>query len=252
MARTVRRQHFGMRRTVPAYDGGVSRDLSVIGHALAAPVRSRILNLLMDGSSRPASELAAAAGVGGSTASEHLGVLLDAGLLSCVPHGRHRFYSIADPEVAGALELLGHLCPAEPAVTRSTSSAARDLVHARLCYDHLAGRLGVHLADAMIASAWVDADASGLTPAGAEHLGAQGIDIDAIRARRRPLVRPCPDWTERRPHLAGSVGAAVATLFLDRRWATRRPSGRGLDLTDGGLEALCAVWNVRAPLTDQP
>lgn len=103
----------------------------------------------------------------------------------------------------------------------------------------------------MIAGAWVDTDASRLTPAGVEHLGAQGIDIEALRAHRRPLVRPCPDWTERRPHLAGSVGAAVATLLLDRRWATRRPGGRGLDVTDGGLEALDAVWNVRPPLTDQ-
>lgn len=235
-----------------AYARRVSRDLSVIGHALAAPVRSRILTLLMDGSARPAGELAAAAGVAAPTASEHLGVLLDAGLVSCVPRGRHRFYSIADPEVAGALELLGHLCPDEPTVARPTSRAARDLTYARLCYDHLAGRLGVRLTDAMIASAWVDPDAARLTPAGIEHLEQQAVDVAALRAHRRPLVRPCPDWTERRPHLAGSVGAAVATLFLDRRWVRRRPRGRGLDLTDGGVAALGALWNVQTPLADRP
>ena len=226
----------------------MSRDLSVIGHALAAPVRSRFVNLLMDGSARPASELAANAGVSASTASEHLGVLLDAGLIDCVPRGRHRFYSIADPEVAAALELLGHLSPTEPVVARPASAAARDLAHARLCYDHLAGRLGVRLTEAMIASSWLDADASRITPAGVERLGEQGIDISDLLGRRRPLVRPCADWTERRPHLAGSVGAAIATLFLDRRWAVRRPAGRGLDVTSSGVAALGTVWHVETPL----
>jgi len=228
----------------------MSRDLSVIGHALSAPVRSRFLNLLMDGSTRPASELAATAGVSASTASEHLGVLLDAGLIDCVPRGRHRFYSIADPEVAAALELLGHLSPTETAVVRPGSRAARDLADARLCYDHLAGRLGVRLTAAMVASGWLDADASTLTPAGVEHLEQQGIDVANLRTRRRPLVRPCPDWTERRPHLAGSAGAAIATLFLDRRWAVRRPAGRGLDVTSSGDAALRAVWHVESPLAE--
>lgn len=227
----------------------MSRDLSVIGHALAAPVRSRFLTLLMDGSARPASELASIAGVSASTASEHLGVLLDAGLIDCVPRGRHRFYSIADPEVATALELLGHLSPTEPA-PRPGSGPARDLTLARLCYDHLAGRLGVRLTEAMIASSWLDDDASRLTPAGVDHLEGQGIDVSSLRARRRPLVRACPDWTERRPHLAGSAGAAVAALFLDRRWAVRRPTGRGLDVTRAGVAALHSVWHVDTPLVD--
>jgi len=226
----------------------MSRDLSVIGHALAAPVRSRFVNLLMDGSARPASELAANAGVSASTASEHLGVLLDAGLIDCVPRGRHRFYSIADAEVAAALELLGHLSPTEHVVARPASAAARDLAIARLCYDHLAGRLGVLLTEAMIASSWLDADASRLTPVGVEHLEEQGIDVADLRGRRRPLVRPCADWTERRPHLAGSVGAAVATLFLDRRWVVRRSAGRGLDVTSSGVAALGTVWHVETPL----
>lgn len=220
----------------------------MIGQALAAPVRSRFLNLLMDGSARPAGELAARAGVSASTASEHLGVLLDAGLVDCTPRGRHRFYSIADAEVAGALELLGHLCPDEPDATRAPGGAARDLAHARLCYDHLAGRLGVRLTDALVASSRIDAGSWQLTLAGAAHLEEQGVDVQALRAGRRPLVRPCPDWTERRPHLAGSVGAAIATLFLDRGWAARRPAGRGLDLTRAGVAALGAVWGVEGPL----
>ena len=100
----------------------------------------------------------------------------------------------------------------------------------------------------MIASSWLDADASRITPAGVERLGEQGIDISDLLGRRRPLVRPCADWTERRPHLAGSVGAAIATLFLDRRWAVRRPAGRGLDVTSSGVAALGTVWHVETPL----
>ena len=119
----------------------MNRDLSVIGHALAAPVRSTMLNLLMDGSQRPASELSTAAGVSASTASEHLRVLLDAGLIRCMPHGRHRFYALADEGVASALEQLGHLCPSTEPISYRQSRDARGLAQARLCYDHLAGQL---------------------------------------------------------------------------------------------------------------
>jgi hypothetical protein len=100
----------------------------------------------------------------------------------------------------------------------------------------------------MIASSWLDSDASRLTPVGVAHLDEQGIDLADLRGRRRPLVRPCADWTERRPHLAGSVGAAIATLFLDRRWVARPPAGRGLDVTNGGVDALRTVWHVETLL----
>jgi DNA-binding transcriptional ArsR family regulator len=226
----------------------MSRDLSVIGHALSAPVRSRILTLLMDGSTRPASELASSAGVRASTASEHLAVLLDAGLISCHPRGRQRFYAIADSAVASALEQLGHLSPAAPPATHTQSSAGRDLTRARLCYDHLAGRLGVALTEAMVVSGWVDADATTLTPAGVDHLVLQGIDVAELRTRRRPLVRPCPDWTERRPHLAGSVGAAIATDLLRRRWVVRHAAGRGLRITAEGAAGLPTAWNMEVAL----
>lgn len=222
----------------------MSRDLSTIGSALAAPARSAFLNLLMDGSTRPASELAAFAGVSASTASQHLTVLLDAGLVSCVPRGRHRFYALAGAEVAAALEQLGQLCPPSPAVTETQRRAGRGLVHARLCYDHLAGQLGVAVADAMIANNWVDPALTTVTAAGLEHLAAGGLDVPALPKGRRPLLRPCPDWTERRPHVAGALGAAIATHFAQQGWIRRRPHGRGLVITDDGADSIRSRWNV--------
>lgn len=225
----------------------MSRDLSVIGRALAAPARASIIAVLMDGSTRPASELATRAGVSAPTASGHLGVLLDAGLLTCVPRGRQRFYEIADAGVASALEQLGQLCPPVPTTGYRQVRSARDLGAARLCYDHLAGVLGVALAESMVAHGWIDPDATVPTPSGVEHLAAHGIDVEALRRGRRPLVRPCPDWTERRPHVAGSVGAAIATHFLGQRWVVRRPTGRGLHVTSAGRRALRTSWGTELP-----
>jgi DNA-binding transcriptional ArsR family regulator len=231
-----------MRRSEAAYAGRMSRDLSVIGHALSAPTRSTIVGLLMDGSARPAGELAARAGVGASTASEHLAVLLDSGLLVCRPRGRARFYAIADADVAGALEQLGQLCPPTGGGRAVSPTAARGLEGARLCYDHLAGRLGIAVTDALVARGWVDADVSVLTPDGEAHLVEEGIDVAAMRRHRRPLVRACPDWTERRSHLAGAVGAAIATRFLDQGWVRRRRSGRGVEVSRRGREVLRERW----------
>ncbi|WP_194410799.1 ArsR/SmtB family transcription factor [Microbacterium cremeum] len=221
----------------------MARDLSMVGHALAAPVRSAFLGMLMDGSTRPASELAAAAGVSASTASEHLGMLLDVGLVTCVPRGRQRFYAIADEAVAAALEQLGHLCPPAPSATYRQSAAARDLVHARLCYDHLAGRLGIAVTEAMVAAGWMDAALAAPTSLGETRLAELGIDVAALRSGRRQLARPCPDWTERRPHLAGALGAAIATRFLEAGWVVRRPQDRGLRITDAGAAALRDDWH---------
>ncbi|WP_456789172.1 ArsR/SmtB family transcription factor [Cellulomonas sp. P5_C5] len=222
----------------------MGRDFSVIGRALAAPARSTFVDLLMDGSRRPAGELAAAAGVSAATASEHLSVLVDAGLVRCDPRGRQRFYSLADDSVAAALERLGHLCPPTPVASYRRSRDARDLARARLCYDHLAGRLGVELLESMQRSAWLTPQ---LTPTGRAALADLGIPVDDLEARTRPTVRTCPDWTERRPHLAGGLGAAVATLVTERGWVRRRHRGRGLDVTREGADALLRVWGLSTP-----
>ncbi len=219
----------------------MTKDLTAIGRALAAPARSDILNLLLDGSSRPASELADAAGLGASATSEHLSVLLDAGLVDCTPAGRHRVYRLAHGGVAAALEQLGHLCPDSAPLTYRRSREAESLAEARFCYDHLAGRLGVALATAMVAQGWLTADDLELTNAGRTALTELGIDVSRAASRRR-LTRPCIDWTERRPHLAGALGAAIGTRFLAERWVRRVPGGRGLAVTADGRRALRDLW----------
>jgi DNA-binding transcriptional ArsR family regulator len=223
----------------------MSRDFTAIGRALAAPARSGILNVLMDGSARPAGELADAAGVGASAASEHLSVLLDARLLSCVVTGRQRFYRIATPSVAAALEHVGLLCPDLPVRSLRQARLQQDLADSRMCYDHLAGRIAVRLTDAFVALRWLEADTLALTASGELAFTELGIEIRALRGRRRPLTRSCADWTERRPHLAGGLGAAMATLFQDREWTTRRASGRGLIVTANGVEVLARRWNIQ-------
>jgi DNA-binding transcriptional ArsR family regulator len=216
----------------------------VIGRALSAPARPTFVDMLMDGSSRPASELAAAARVNASTASEHLSVLIGAGLITCTASGRQRFYQLADASVATAFEQLGHLCPPTPTVGLRQSLQARALVAARLCYDHLAGRLGVAVTDSMVERGWLDQASFAPTTRGADRLSALGIDLDQLTAGRRALVRRCPDWTERKPHLAGALGASLATRFLECGWVTRKASSRGLTVTAGGYRALTDVWNI--------
>lgn len=219
-------------------------DFSAVGAALAAPARSAMLSALMDGSSRPASELAAAAGVRPSTASEHLAVLVGSGLLEVAAHGRHRYYRIADDGVADALERLGRLCPVTPVRSYRQSREAAALEHARLCYDHLAGRLGVALADALVARGHVELgdDGGAVTPAGAEFLARFGLDLAA--APRRAFCRPCLDWSERRPHIAGAVGAGLAARCLALGWIQRQRDTRAVAVTARGRAGLRATFGI--------
>jgi len=218
----------------------MGRELSVLGRVLAAPARSAMLNLLMDGTTRPASELAAYARVSAATTSEHLAVLRDAGLVVGEARGRHRYYRLASAEVAEALEHLGQLCPETVPNSYRRSREAADLARARFCYDHLAGQLGLAVTDALQDKAWLDGELQ-LTDNGDRHFTTLGIDVAALRKARRPLTRPCLDWTERRPHLAGSLGAAFADLVLTHQWVRRRPSGRGLELTTKGAAELATL-----------
>ncbi len=221
------------------------RDFTAVGSALSTPARSAFLNLLMDGTSRPAGELARSAGVSASTASEHLTVLVDAGLVTCRANGRHRYYSLAGQEVATVLESLGVLADAAPVSGYRHSRRAEYLAAARFCYDHLAGRLGIGLTEAWVRSGWLAGrDELALTDAGAVGLRGIGVDVDGAVTARRATTRACLDWTERRPHLAGSLGSAVGTRFLDAGWVTRHRSGRGLDVTGAGHKLVRAEWGI--------
>src|SRR5690606_32868029 len=182
--RTGRRHVSAATEACPCHPRGMAIDFSAVGAALAAPARSAMLSALMDGSSRPASELAAAAGVRPSTASEHLAVLVGSGLLEVAAHGRHRYYRIADDGVADALERLGRLCPETPVRSYRQSREAAALEQARLCYDHLAGRLGVAVAESMTDRGWLDLRTPTLTDAGHAALSERGLDVAGLTGRR--------------------------------------------------------------------
>lgn len=221
------------------------RDFSSLGKALASPARSAMLSLLMDGTVRPAGELARAAGVSASTASEHLAVLVDAGLVTCTPRGRGRFYSVSGPEAAQAVESLGQMARQAPTAGYTRVRAAEKLASGRLCYDHLAGRLGVSLTEAWVAAGWLAAPHQlNLTSLGSDGFFELGVDMTALAALRRPTTRACPDWTERRPHLAGALGAAVAGLCFEREWIVRRTGSRGVRVTDAGAGFFSRTWGI--------
>lgn len=199
------------------------------------PTRAAMLGALLGGEALPAGELARRAGIAPATATSHLARLVDNGLLVRRLSGRHRYFTLASSDVAAALEALGRITRGSAADEAPNGS----IRFARTCYDHLAGVLGVMVTDRLRERELiVGTDAYELTPAGGTWLGSLGVDVDALRRSRRVVARPCLDWTERRDHLAGGAGAAVATVLLERRWITRVPGTRAVRLTLSGREAL--------------
>jgi hypothetical protein len=196
-----------------------------------------------------AGELARIAGVRASTMSEHLSELLDGGLVAVITAGRHRYYQLSNADVAEALEAFSRICPATPVRSLRQSTASRTLRTARLCYDHVAGALGVALLDQMRSTGWLTS-ASGpdlrLTQPGTQALASIGVDIEGCRRARRHFARACLDWTERRPHLAGSLGAGVTSVLLDREWLRRTDAGRGLTVTSQGEHGLRTTFGISA------
>ncbi|MGC1210790.1 MAG: helix-turn-helix domain-containing protein [Micromonospora sp.] len=219
------------------------RAVAGLAALLADATRATFCLALLDGRAWTASELARAAGVAPSTASEHLTRLVRGGLLVQERQGRHRYVRLADPSVAQLIEDLAGHAPGPPAPPRTlrAASAGAALAYARTCYDHLAGRLGVLLYDALLTRGVLDRTAGlAVTPAGLEWLARLEVPVEPLNAARRPLVRDCLDWTERRPHLAGALGAALCRRFLDLGW-TVRGTGRAVRLTPGGAPALAAA-----------
>jgi DNA-binding transcriptional ArsR family regulator len=224
-------------------------DLAAVAKLLAEPSRAAMAVALLDGRSHPASDLARAAGVRPSTASEQLGQLVAGGLLQVERAGRHRYYRLAGPDVAHAVEALGSLAPARPVLSPRGARVSAALAYARTCYDHLAGRLGVALTDAMLAAGTLSVDLA-LTEPGRRRLSDAGIDLDALQARRRPLTRGCLDWTQRRPHLGGAVGAAICDRLLSDGALARAEDSRAVRLTDTGRRQLAEVFGCVLP--EQP
>ena len=222
--------------------------LASVAAQIADPSRARMLAYLLSGEYASAGELAQAASVTPATASGHLAQLLAAGFVACEPRGRHRYYRLADGEIAHALEALA-LVAERGTHERAWSSPQRlRLRHARCCYGHLAGSLGVDLLDALLQRGWLQPGLSGyaLTAVGAAWLDQIGMDGAAWRVRAngrasQRMAYPCLDWSERRDHLAGALARALLEHFIVRRWLQRRPGERALDITPGGRRALEAV-----------
>lgn len=221
-------------------------DIASAAALLAEPARAAMLSALMDDTMRPASELASAAGVARSTASFHLARLVDAGLLAVRSHGRYRSFRLASPDVARAVEALAAIAPAQPVRSLHQANHGDAMRLARTCYDHLAGALGVAIAERLVAerSLRTAGDAAfELTPAGAERLARLGVALPDPRGRRA-YARACLDWSERRHHLAGALGAALATALIDRDWLRRRDDSRALTITPAGYAGLRAQLGI--------
>jgi DNA-binding transcriptional ArsR family regulator len=218
--------------------GSMAEVASLVGD----PTRAIILDQLMGGRALTATELALAAGIAAPTASGHLARLVEARLITVLKQGRHRYYRLASPLVARMLEGIMEVAAIEmPPRYRPRTPRDEALCLARSCYDHLAGRLAVAIADALIARGCIVLAEEGgtLTPAGETFLAEIGIDLDGVRASsKRPVCRACLDWTERRPHLSGALGAAIARRCFDLGWLSRRREGRALTITDAGYEGL--------------
>jgi DNA-binding transcriptional ArsR family regulator len=220
---------------------------------LADTSRAAMCIALLDGRAWTASELAAAAGIARPTASQHLNQLVEAGLLTELRQGRHRYVRLASVEVAELLEHVAALAgqPVQPRSLRTVRAAA-DLAHARTCYDHLAGALGVRLFDAMVAAGLLcDADGLTVTTAGRSWF-AELAGPGALRTSQRPLVRACLDWTERQTHLAGALGASLYQQLVARRWVQPRPGSRAVRVTPDGELALAELLGVQLGCAGAP
>lgn len=200
------------------------------------PARAAMLNALMDGRALTAGELARAARIAPQTASEHLAKLTAAGMLAVARQGRHRYHTLATPEIAAMLE--GILAVAQPSRGVIVGPADRALRRARTCYDHFAGELAVQITDRLVARGQLElaADGAALTPRGLALLGELGIALP--RAAPHRFCRPCLDWSERRPHVAGAVGRALCAMYLERRWLRRLPESRAVAVTPLGMREL--------------
>jgi DNA-binding transcriptional ArsR family regulator len=232
-------------------------DIAAVAEVIADRSRCRMLMALADGRALPAGRLATEAGIAASTTSAHLGRLVDAGMLVVEPHGRHRYYRLAGPDVGELIESIARVAPPMTVRSLREGTAAEALRRARTCYDHLAGRLGVALMEALLSEGILEGGDGTFDSARSDRdrLSAPGWDIayvvsDTGRARlasmgvdcsdagRRPLVRYCVDWSEQRHHLAGALGARLLRRFEELQWVERRTGTRALTVTEAGARGL--------------
>ena len=215
-----------------------------IAGAIGEPARARMLFCLMDGHARTSTELAIVADVATSTASAHLNRLKAEHLVRVITQGKHRFYSLDGPKVARVLEGLSVLV--DQPRQKFTPNTPTRLRAARVCYDHIAGQLGVLLHDRFNHLKWLapDNDSYDLTAEGVKAVDALGIDVEETRRLRRRFAYACLDWSERRPHIGGALGAALLKLAIKRKWVTQDLDSRAIRVTNAGRRELLARFGV--------
>jgi DNA-binding transcriptional ArsR family regulator len=232
----------------------VDARLSRIAAAIGEPARTRMLCCLLDGHARTSTELAAVAEVTPSTASAHLARLKDERLVKILAQGKHRYYSLESAEVAEALETLMIL--AGGSRDRFVPGTPPRLRAARTCYDHMAGAMAVSLHDRLRDRRWIVCSAKDgdyeITEEGGSALERLGVDVRSARASRRRLAYPCVDWSERRPHVGGALGAALLALAVRRRWVDRDLDSRILTVTPAGRREMRARFGVEAGVREAP
>ena len=221
-------------------------NIAHIASLISDPTRAVILSALLSGEALPASEFAYRAQVTPQTISSHLAKLLDGDLIAVTSIGRHRYYSLRDEHVARTLETLATIAPFPTGRAPKPRAINDDLRQARTCYDHLAGRLGVAVTNALLDKAYItrDDELYALTDAGAAWLQHWGIDVDSLFHTRRKFAYACLDWSERHFHVAGVLGASIAHLFFQQEWVARVPHTRALKITKRGQRCLHEELNI--------
>jgi len=211
-------------------------DIALLGSLIGDPARANMLTALMSGKALTASELSAEAGITMQTASSHLAKLEAAGLLQKRKQGRHRYFSLTDDDVGSVLEAMMGLAAKHGHTRTRTGPKDPALRKARVCYNHLAGELGVRMFDSLMAQDFVVEAGEDVTlsEAGRSHVSWFGIDLEALCKSRRPLCKSCLDWSARRTHLAGSLGTAFLTRFYELRWAKRQKESRMVTFSPDG------------------
>jgi DNA-binding transcriptional ArsR family regulator len=232
---------------------GYGADIAPVAALMADPARATMLGALLGGHPLAAGELSQIAGVTPATASAHLGKLLDGGLVSVTRQGRHRYYSLSGHEIATVIEAIAEISPVKPIRSLRQSREADALAQARTCYDHLAGRAGVALLDAFLINRILTGSGTGkkaayeVTADGVDTLEEFGVSVAELSTSRRRFAGACLDWTQRRPHLNGALGAAVTARLLELGWIEYGPSKRAVQVTEPGQKGLVATFGWTPP-----
>ena len=224
-------------------------DIAQIGSLIGDPARANMLTALTGGKALTATELAGTAGITLQTASSHLSKLEAGGLITQRKQGRHRYFTLADDDVGLMIEGLMGFAAYRGFTRHRTGPKDPALRKARVCYNHLAGDYGVRMLDSLVAEEVITGvgDKLHLTPSGEDRMTTLGIDLPALTRLRRPLCRACLDWSERRSHLAGSLGQALLTLFLDKGWAKRELDSRAIRFTGTGETEFAKLFPLAVP-----